>query len=352
MREIKAIMKKEFIEVIRDKRNLYMVLFAPFILLIVFGYIISLDLRKVETGYYAEKETKEVREFVGSLTASEFFISKGFFEKERLIEEIKKGNLKMGIIFGKENKEILFVIDGSQGSPAQTISGYISKFLRGKFKNNLEIKTLYLFNPSLETKNYTVPGVFVIIVIIITSILTGLSFTIEKERKTVEIFYISPLKAHQVIIGKITPYAILTFIDGIVILLLAKIIFKIPFKGNPFLLIFIFFFYILIALGIGMFVSLISKTQRESMLTTFLIVFPFILLSGIFFPVESMSEFFRFFTNWFNPVTHFLICIRSILLKGARIGEIYFSFIFLIVYSIFVFSLSYIIIFRRFKTKF
>lgn len=348
MREIRAITKKEFIEVIRDKRNLYMVLFAPIILLIVFGYIISLDLRKVETGYYAEKQTREVREFIHSLTASEFFISKGFFEKEKLIEEIKKGNLKMGIIFGKENKEILFVIDGSQGSPAQVISGYISKFLQSKFRGNLEIKTLYLFNPSLETKNYTVPGVFVIIVIIITSILTGLSFTIEKERKTIEIFYISPLKAHQIIIGKILPYAILTFLDGIVILLLAKLIFKIPFKGNLLLLIFIFFFYILIALGIGMFVSLISKTQRESMLTTFLIVFPFILLSGIFFPVESMSGFFRFFTNYFNPVTHFLICIRGILLKGTGIAEIYFSFLSLIIYALFMFIPSYILILKRF----
>lgn len=352
MREIRAIMKKEFIEVIRDKRNLYMVVFAPIILLIVFGYVISLDLRKVETGYYTEKETKEVREFISSLTASEFFISKGFFEREKLIEEIKRGKLKMGIIFGKDNREILFVIDGSQGTSAQTISGYISKFLQRKAGNNLNIKTLYLFNPSLETKNYTVPGIFVIIVIIITAILTGLSFTVEKERKTIEIFYISPLKAHQVIIGKITPYAILTFLDGTLILFLAKLIFKIPFKGNIFLLTFIFFFYLLIALGIGMFVSLISKTQRESMLTTFLIVFPFILLSGIFFPVESMSDFFRFFTHWFNPVTHFLICIRSILLKGAGIKEIYFSFLFLIIYSLFIFFLSYAIILRRFKTKF
>lgn len=347
MREIKAIIKKEFIEIIRDKRNLYMVLVAPIILLILFGYVISLDLRKVETGYYTEKEDKKVREFISSLTATEFFINKGFFEREKIFEEIKKGNLKMGIIFGKDNKEILFLIDGSQGVSAQTILGYISKFFESAKENNFEIKPVYFFNPSLKTKNYTVPGVFVIIVILIASILTGLSFVTEKERKTIEIFYISPLKPHQVIIGKLLPYVILTFFDGILILFLAKLIFKIPFKGNIFLLIFIFFFYILIALGIGIFVSLISKTQRESMLTTFLIVFPFILLSGIFFPRESMSEFFRFFTNYFNPVTHFLICIRSILIKGATLKEIYFNFLFLLIYSFFIFIISYLLISKK-----
>lgn len=348
MREIKAIIKKEFIEIIRDKRNLYMVSVAPVILLILFGYIISLDLKKVETGYFTENETKNVREFINSLTASGFFINKGFFEKERIFEEIKKGNLKMGIIFGKKNREILFLIDGSQGLSAQRILGYISKFLQNIKKGNIEIKTIYLFNPSLETKNYTVPGVFVIIVIIITTILTGLSFTVEKERKTIEIFYISPLKPQQIIIGKIIPYIILSFIDGILIFFLAKLIFKIPFKGNPFPLISAFFFYILIGLGIGMFVSLISKTQRESMLTAFLIIFPFILLSGIFFPRESMSDFFRFFTNYFNPITHFLICLRSILLKGAGIDKIYFSFIFLITYSLFIFLLSYFMLLKKF----
>ncbi|MEO0263548.1 MAG: ABC transporter permease [candidate division WOR-3 bacterium] len=349
MNGIKAIIKKEFIEIIRDKRNFYMVTVAPFILLLLFGYIISLDLKKVETGYFCENENKEIREFIYSLTASGFFINKGFFEKERLIEEIKRGNLKMGIIFDKKNREILFLIDGSQGLSAQKILGYISKFSQNIKKGNIEIKPVYLFNPSLETKNYTVPGVFVIIVIIISSILTGISFTIEKERKTIEIFNISPLKPHQVIIGKITPYTVLTFIDGILIFSFAKIFFKIPFKGNPFLLILIFFFYILIGLGIGMLASLISKTQRESMLGTFLIIFPFILLSGIFFPIESMSEFFRFFTNYFNPVTHFLICLRSILLKGANIKEIYFSFIFLIIYSFFIFTISYILILKKLK---
>ncbi len=351
MRKVKAIIKKEFIEVMRDKRNLYMVIVAPFILLILFGYIISLDLKRVETGYYTEKEKKEVREFISSLTASEFFISKGFFEREKLIEEIKTGKIKMGIIFGKDNKEILFLIDGSQGIGVQKVLGYLSKFFQRKIKNQLEIKAIYLFNPSLETKNYTIPGIFAIIIIVISSVLTGFSFTTEKERKTIETFYISPLKPYEVIIGKLTPYIFLTIMDSIFIFFLAKIIFKIPFKGNLFLLFFIFFLYLLIAIGIGMLVSLISKTQRESMLTTFLIIFPFILLSGIFFPYESMSDFFRFFTNYFNPVTHFLICIRNILLKGAKINEIFFSFLFLLLYSIFIFSISYFLLLFNFKRK-
>jgi len=351
MREIRAIMKKEFIEILRDKRNLYMILISPFILLIIFGYVVSLDLRKVETAYFCEKETKYVREFISSLTSFGFFISKGFFERGKIFEEIKKGNLKMGIIFGKENKEILFLIDGSYGLSSSVIIGYLSKYFQSRKGNSFEIKVIYLFNPSLKTKNYTVPGVFAVLILILTSILTAISFGIEKERKTIETFMISPVKSYKIIIGKISPYGIIVFNIGIFLILLSKLIFKIPFKGNIFLLLILFLFYIIAGLGIGMLVSLISKSQREAMLQTFLIIFPFILLSGIFFPVESMSEFFRILTNYFNPVTHFLICVRSILLKGANFKEIYPSFLFLIIFSFSIFSISYFIISKEFRRK-
>ena len=213
----------------------------------------------------------------------------------------------------------------------------------GKFRSPIstvepEIRAWY--NPELVTRDYMVPGIVGLLLSIITLILTSLAIVKEREIGTLEQIIVTPIKPTQLIIGKLIPFAILGFVAVIIVLLAMTFVFNLPPRGSILLLFFSTFLYILSTLGLGIFVSTVSKTQQQAMmLAIFVVLLPMTFLSGFAFPIENMPVIIQGIT-YAIPLRYFMTIIRGIILKGIGVSELWFELSMLLAIGIFVLTLS------------
>ncbi|MEO0300673.1 MAG: ABC transporter permease [candidate division WOR-3 bacterium] len=352
MKRLLFFIEKEFVQVMRDKRTRFIVFAAPIIQLIVFGYVISTDVRNVKTGVLDYCNKSISRDFIYSLTSSSFFkivkIYKDLYDMEK---DFKNGRIDFGIIikenFNKEirkkrNFEVFALFDGSRAWSTQIILGYFTNFLYQKLrKNEVEPKIIILYNPEGKSSNYMVEAVIAMVLLITSMILTSISVAREKEMETIELLSISPISHIEFVLGKILPYTFLGLINVTIVFIFSLIIFKLPFRGNLILLYFGTFLFLLLILGIGLLSSIISETQAQAMMQAVFFVLPMLVLSGFFYPIESMPLIFRIIA-YLNPLTHFLIILRSIFLKGSGFFELKINFLVMGTLSILIFTYAFI----------
>ncbi|MEN3044780.1 MAG: ABC transporter permease [Candidatus Hydrothermales bacterium] len=352
MKRLFYFIEKEFIQVLRDRKTRLIVFIAPLIQLVVYGYVISTDVRNVRIGVVDYSGKKISRDFITSLCASGFFkLKKYYSEIKEMEEDFIKGEIDLGIIIKEdferriksfEKPEILALFDGSRGWTTQIVLGYFSKYLIEKFgtiKGNLKVTVLY--NAEGKTSNFMIPAVIAMVLLVTGMILTSISVAREKETETIELLSISPISHFEFVLGKTIPYATIGFIDLLFIILLSLTVFKVPFKGNVLLLLLGSVFFLFLVLGIGLLSSIISETQAQAMITCIFFVLPMLILSGFFYPVESMPLFFKFIAQ-LNPLTHFLVILRSIFLKGSSFYDLFYNFFMLSILSLLVFTFSFI----------
>lgn len=339
-----SIIKKEIIQIKRDKFSARIVILMPIMMIFLFGYAVNTDLEDIDIGVFDQCKTQESREYIQKFTNSNYFIPKYNVNRQKeLMFLIDNGDAKAGLIIppdftanmkkGKISAAQL-IIDGSDPTIARTAlsSGQLvsqnysikkaqySFSKKGKLTDkyslfNAELRTNVWYNPNLKSTLFTIPGLIGLILQNITVMLTAFALVRERERSTIEQLIVTPVKSNELILGKMVPYIIIGYFDFLFVLAIGAKWFGVPVEGSLPLLLILGFEFVIVALAIGMVISTVTENQLQAMQASMFFILPSVLLSGFVFPRESMPEIIKIMGNLI-PLTYFLKISRGIILKG------------------------------------
>ena len=344
---IAQIVRKELLQTFRDVRLRGLIFFAPIVQLMIFGYAVSTDIRNTETFVVDLDRTPASRELVEAFTASGYFKVVGRSDRPAdLIDALDHGRAIAGIEipanFARDltrgGAAIQILVDGTNSNVATVARGYAER-IAGQYGMRalanspmgaggatpavaIELRERAWFNPDLASRDYNVPAVVGMIILLTSMLLTALAVVREKEIGTLEQLRVSPLTPGELIAGKTIPFAITGMLELAIVTAVALLWFHVPFRGNVLMLLLASALYLLPALGLGLLISTLANTQQEAFMVNFLIMMPTILLSGFMFPVSSMPVVFQWLTL-LNPVRHYLEIVRAIFLKGAGFAPLW-----------------------------
>ncbi|MFI5264667.1 MAG: ABC transporter permease [Candidatus Kapaibacterium sp.] len=349
MRTIYCIIVKEFNQLKRDPRLRATIIIAPILQLLLMGYAATTDVNNISLGICDLDKSVTSREFIRS------FVSSGYFTIERNVNEynqldglIDKGTLQCALVippnFEKDvsagkSAPVQMLVDGSDGYTAGIALGYAGQIAgaynqqvmqrtidRGATKPNIGSvtnDTRVWYNPELKSKNFMIPGIVAMILLLTTGMLTAMAIVKEREVGTLEQLIVTPIKPYQLIIGKLVPFILVGFLDVIIVMVVGRFWFDVPIRGSILLLFFCSGIFLLSSLGIGLFVSTVSHSQQQAAMTMqFFIFIPFLYLSGFTFPIENMPRAIRYLT-YPIPLRYFLEIVRGIFLKGDGIVNLW-----------------------------
>lgn len=368
MKRVLFIIIKEFIQLRRDRMMFPLLFIAPILQLIILGYVANIDVKNVKMGIFDIDSSFLSRELIRNFTSSGYFIVKSYLRNAKKIDElIEKGEASMVLVIQRGFEKRLssggsagvqIIIDGTDATVATIAMNYSSQIL-GKFYmsnfckifpssfSGIRLQSRILYNPELRGSHFMIPAVITLLLTLIIGVLSSMAIVRERENGTLEQLIVTPIKPYHFILGKIVPFLVIGYLDVSIIIIVAIYWFKIPVKGSIPLLYLFSGFYILYTVGIGIFLSTVSKTQQQAMITAMFFIFlPSILLSGFIFPVENMPKIIQFFTN-FVPLKFFLEIVRGIFLKGSGLKELYDEAFFILIWGLIVLSFSLL----RFRKK-
>lgn len=333
-RRLWAVIYKEFLQISRDVRVLVMAFAVPMMMLILFGYAVTLDINNLPLGVYDQDNSQESRRLVSSLAQSGYFSVESHAQGyEELLNLIEKGEIKIALIIpydfsmkikSGEEVDLQTILDGADANTATIGAGYLAGALQlfsqgmagSEAKPLIDPRIRVWYNQELKSKNYIIPGLISLIMMIVGTLLTSLVVAREWERGTMEQLIATPIKSSELVFGKLTPYFVIGMIDLLVSVFLAGLIFKVPFKGSFLLMLLSSAIFLLGALGTGILISILAKSQQLAyqmgMLASFL---PGYILSGFVFPIFSMPLFLRAVTH-LVPASYFIKILQGIFLKG------------------------------------
>ncbi len=356
---IYAIAKKEFRQLKRDIRMLFIIFFFPVLLLAIFGYAINFDVHHIKIAVYDQDKSYYTREYVNGLISSEYFdlvkyINDGNEIKNLLDEKI----VQTVIVFpsdlsqrlnNKEDVKIQYLVDGVDGNTANVIVNYVNaatfsyslkltkEFLAVTGKQSyvpINLEPRFWFNPELKSAEFLVPGLMGMILIITAVISVSLSIVREKERGTIEQINVSPLSSLELIIGKTSPYIILSLINATIVLITGYILFGIVIKGSILLLLLGTLMFLFATLALGIFISTISDSQQVAFqIANVSSLLPSLMLSGFIFPIESMPTVVQWISN-ITPAKYYLVILRAILLRGVGLSAFGDQLIYLLIFGL------------------
>ncbi len=344
-----SIIRKEFIQIMRDKRTLVIILIIPIMQLFLLGYSATNDIRNIPMAVVDQCQCSESRELLDAYRVADYFkLEYTATSEDQLRGLIETGKIKVGMLIppdyntrlGEGQAQVAIILDGSDataGSTALSAATLIgqakstelmverlstSGIDTSRLQPPLEVRTRVWYNPDLVSSYFMIPGVIGMILFAITSILTATSVVRERERGTIEQLIVTPIRPWELITGKIIPYVLLAFIDTFEVLLLGNWVFGVPVRGDLGLITFCSGLLLLSGLGIGLFASTVANTQQEAMLITWMTLLPSIFLSGFFFPLQSMPLVLQW-VSYIIPLRYYLVIIRALLIKGVGISAIW-----------------------------
>lgn len=371
MNAIRRMVVKEFLQIRQDKRMLPLILLAPVIQVILLGYAATVDVKNIPLVVYDADRSLESRQYLERFTNSGYFtIVEYAVNPTDLDRALDRGHATLAVSIPHDFSKSLgldrpvsvqLLADGTDANTAnislsyaaQITAGYAQtifaqQLLRegsGSVVPRVKAETRVWFNPDLRSANYMVPGVVALILMIITTTFSSASIVREKEVGTIEQILVTPIKPYQFILGKLLPFIIIGFVDVALVLGVAVNWFEIPLKGSIPLLFALCGLFLLTTLGLGLFVSTVSRTQQQAMMTAqFFVFFPFLFLSGFTFPIENMPPIIQGITHLI-PLRYFLSIIRGLFLKGVGMMELWDEALFLLIFGLVILSLSVV----RFK---
>lgn len=367
MSRILAILKKEFLQMKRDRLTLGMVFMLPLVQLLLFGYAIQTEVKHISTVVFDQSMSIESRDLLDSFSSSGYFditfTAKGYAE---ITEMIDSGKAKAGIIFPPDFAEKLrrgetapvqVLVDASDSmvsNSAIAIANSIGLLKSQKIimqKTGVQslpydIRVRPWYNPDGITAYYMVPAILGIIVTMTMVMMTSMGIVREREKGTLEQLMVTPVRSYELMIGKVIPYIALGYLQITVALLMGGIVFGVPIRGSILELYLLTLFFITASLGIGIFISNIARNQMQAFQMSFFVFLPSIMLSGFMFPREAMPSIIQYIGNIF-PLTFYLTIIRGIVLKGIGFRYLIPQVMSLLIFSIIMMTLSII----KFKKK-
>jgi ABC-2 type transport system permease protein len=338
-----AIAKKEFIHIYRDPRSLALVILMPVILMLLFGYAVTLDVKKVPMAVLDRDKSQESLIFVQRFSASPYFHLRIFAQDEMEMKQlIDKGEVKMGLVipwnFSKTIKAekvipVQVLLDGTDSNTANIVLSYAQAITRQytqektilkvsrmgitNFNLPIDARPRVWFNEELESKNYFVPGLVAVIISIIGVLLTGQVIVREWENGTMELLISTPVRKGELMVGKLFPYFFLGLLDLFLAVVMGEWVFDVPLRGSVALLSALSCIYIVVALALGLTISTVAKTQIQANQMAMIIGFlPTFLLSGFTFAISNMPFWLQMITYGIAP-RYYVTILKEIFLKGV-----------------------------------
>jgi ABC-2 type transport system permease protein len=354
-RRLTGMIRKEFMHIVRDRQTLLIVIAMPTLMLLLYGYAISLDLKEIKTEVIDYDHSQSSRQLIHALQGNAFFsLQETVTSRQTSIADHMRQSatrLALTIPQGYEQQlashgrvEIIAHIDGIDPNTANLIYFYTTAFFisqsNGVGQSMVQLEPRFLYNHNLEASYFFVPGLVAFIMIMLTALLTAITVSRERETGTMEQLLVSPLRPWEIILGKTIPYLLLALAAEILILTFGFILFALPLRGSAGLLFAASLLFLSTGLAIGILASTIAKTQQVAMFVAlFATLLPTIILSGFIFPLESMWIGFRYFSQLI-PAKYFITIIRAILLKGNDFSSLIIPFAGLSILQILFLSLS------------
>ncbi len=341
-----ALLKKEFEQLFKDRRLLPIIFIAPILQLTFLGFAASLDVKNISMVVCDLDKSAESRAFIQKFTNSGYFTYEYATEDyESIHKYVDNNKVSMALVipwkFGDkvlkgETASIQVILDGSDGNTAAISIGYVNQIIIGAstkiladvvggtaIGGSVDAEVRAWYNPSLKSRNFMVPGVLVLILLITTTNLTAMAIVKEKEVGTLEQIMVTPIRSYELILGKLIPFTIVGMTNVCVVVTVMVFGFSIPVKGSVLLLFTLTGFFLMTSLGVGLFVSTISRTQQQAMMTAiFLVMMPMMYISGFVFPIENMPMPLQYLSLGI-PMRYYLVVIRSIILKGVGISTLW-----------------------------
>ena len=374
MRIILHILRKEFIQLRRDPNIVRLIFIGPILQLVIFGFAINLDVNSVPMIVCDQDHSLESHDFIARFVNSSYFPIVSYVDRTSDIDySLERGKASLALTipreFGQkiakgEPVQVQAIIDGSESSAASVglnyataiVSGYSQDVLLASFSRRgfgmlkpitVEPEIRVWYNPDLKSRNYLLPGLLGTILMQATVILTALAIVKEKETGTLEQLIVTPIRTYQIIIGKLAPFTIIGIIDILLALAGVTLLFGIPVQGSVLLLIVLGVLFIMTTLGVGLFVSTVSSTQQQAMMTaTFFVMLPMNFLSGFVFPIENMPQIIQG-VSYLLPLRYFFEIIRGIFLRGAGLDVLWPQVLALVIFGTVILTLSSL----RFRKK-
>jgi len=369
---VRAIAKKEFIQIFRDPRSLGMAIAIPMLLIILFGYALTLDVDNVPLVIWDQDKTQVSNDYILDFKNSPYFKIVGYFDNYPDVQEyIDKNKALMALVIPSDFSKLIrsgqeapvqLLVDGSDSNTATIAIGYVTavtlsynrKFVVDAFPklksggiSPIEMRSRVWFNPDLKSRNYIIPGLIAVIMMIVAALLTSLTVAREWERGTMEQLIATPIKPDELIVGKLIPYFCIGLFDVLVAVAMGELLFHVPLRGSVALLFVLSGFFLAVALNFGILISIVTKSQllasQVAMMATFL---PTFLLSGFTYAIYNMPKAIQIITCLI-PAKYFVVILKGIYLKGVGLKALIMQVIFLFMFSFVAMNIAK----RKFKKR-
>ncbi|MCC6342912.1 MAG: ABC transporter permease [Bryobacterales bacterium] len=373
-KRVRQIIRKEALQSFREPRLRVSMFLPPILQFLVFGFVVNLDVDRSNLAWLDQDQSPASRELRAAFEGSRYFTVIATPRDEREMQRLlDKGLIQSGISvppgFARDlargrSTEIQVLVDGSDSNTASIVANYAGAIVRSYSAARLadltrrkrmaaeggtvvarlaapsvDLDQRVWFNPELKSRNYFIPGVTVNIITLITLMLTAMAIVREKEIGTMEQLMVTPIRAGELMLGKMLPFAAVGLFDTMLIIILGMVVFHIPFRGNALLMLGGAILFLFTTLGLGLFISTVSRTQQQAIMSTFFFFQPAFMLSGFAFPIRSMPLPVQYLTL-LNPLRYFIEICRGVFLKGSGIGILWPQFVALAVFGVAIMAFS------------
>lgn len=361
-----AFVKKEIFHIIRDRRTLLILFGMPVAQVLIFGYAVTNEFRDAKIDVLDHARDATSQQLISHMASSGHFeINELLLSEKEMEKGLKSGVTKLVMVipedfsarfYGPENVTIQLVADGSDPNNSNTLLQYatsmINDFQRERLQQEInpylvKVEMRMLYNPQLESAYNFIPGTIALILLVISAMMTSLTIAKEKETGTMEILLVSPLPPLLIILGKVAPYAVLSFLDAVLVLVLGYFVFDVPIAGSLVLLLTMCMLYVVTALSLGTLISTVSKTQQDAMMRSLIgLMMPSMMLSGFVFPMTSMPIVLQYIGH-IIPATHFIEILKAVMLRGVGLEFVWFEVVVLLGMT----SLLLMLTWKKFKIR-
>jgi len=328
--KMSSFVKKEMLHILRDKRTMLVVLVIPLMLILLFGFTVTTDVNNIQVAACTTHRSYEVTETLGRLANNPYFDFRGFVDATDIDHMLRTGKVAAVIVFADDyntSGTYQLLLDGADVNTASTASSYLQGVMTAVSGNPSSVtgnlfQMHMLFNPQMKSSFNFVPGIMGMIFLLICAMMTSISIVREKETGTMEVLLVSPVKPIYIIVSKMVPYFLLSFIDLIIILLLAYFVLEVPLAGGVWNIILVSIIYLILSLALGMMVSNIVKSQIAALLISAMVMMmPVLFFSGLMFPPENLPWALRWIT-YVVPARWYIDAMRKLMIEGVAFSSV------------------------------